>query len=98
MFDFLCAAIRQRKRIHLVYEPGLRLIEPHCFGESANGDLLLRAYQVSGASAGGEHVNWKLFRVDRITSANDAGEVFDGPRPQYNPDDRVMKRRIIARL
>ena len=98
MLDQIEDAIRNRRRMNIWYAPGNRLIEPHTLGRSGDGNLLLRAFQVSGASASGEHHHWKLFRVDRMRSAEDGGDGFDGPRPLYNPDDSAMKGGIIARL
>ncbi len=91
-------AIRDNHRLVINYDPGRRVIEPHVLGRSNHGHLLLRAYQVSGASSSGEHENWKLFRLDHMDSAQDSEEAFSGPRPRYNPDDSAMKGGIIARL
>lgn len=91
-------AIAERRVLSVVYPPGLRLIEPHVLGRSANGDPLLRAYQREGASASGEHEHWKLFRVDRIVSAALTEISFADPRPLYNRDDKAMKGGIIARV
>jgi len=90
--------ITYRRRIEIIYKPRLRLVEPHVFGRSSSGHLLLRGYQLKGASASGEHEHWKLFRVDKITSISITEQTFDGPRPGYNPYDKAMKRSIIARL
>lgn len=87
-----------QKLIDHQYEPGMRLIEPHAVGRTKDGNLVLRAYQVSGASGSGEHNNWKLFRLDKVQAANDAGDEFDGPRSGYNAQDSVMKGGIIACL
>ncbi len=84
-------AINERRLIRLDYEPGQRLIEPHAYGLSSKGDELLRAFQVSGASASGVHHDWKLFRVDRINSLTVLNERFDGPRPEYRRGDSAMK-------
>lgn len=98
MIDLISKAISAKRRLAVTYDPGPRVIEPHCLGYGSSGQLLLRAFQTRGASASGEHVNWKLFRLDRMGSVKDADESFDGPRPEYNPDDRVMKGGIISRL
>jgi len=90
-------AIKERKRIRIFYEPGQRLIEPHAYGRSSKGDLLLRAFQVEGASASGEHHYWKLFRLDRMGSSGPGGN-FETPRPGYKRGDRAMKGGIIAEL
>ena len=91
-------AIKNRQVLRIWYEPGERIIEPHCYGESTDGNELLRAYQTSGASESGEHSDWKLFRVDRIKSITPTSEAFSGPRPEYNPDDSAMRSEIFAHL
>lgn len=55
-------AIQNLKCLIIDYPPGRRVVEPHAFGRSNDGHLLLRAYQTEGASASGEHEHWKLFR------------------------------------
>jgi predicted DNA-binding transcriptional regulator YafY len=98
MLTIIQAAIEGRRVLQINYSPGMRLIEPHCLGRGSGGQLLLRAFQTEGASASGEPENWKLFRLDRMYASNDTGTAFAGPRPEYNPDDPVMTRGIIARL
>lgn len=91
-------AINERRMIELNYDPGYRLVEPHAYGLSSQGNELLRAYQIEGASASGEPRNWKLFRVDRITGFEVLGERFDDSRPGYRPGDSAMKGGILAEL
>jgi predicted DNA-binding transcriptional regulator YafY len=98
MRALIAKAIRAKHRLEINYPPGKRVVEPHVLGRSKDGHVLLRAFQTGGASSSGEPVNWKLFRLDRMGSANDSGEEFAGPRPLYNPDDSAMKGGIIARL
>ena len=59
-------AIIGKTRLHMEYFPGMRLIEPHAYGFSRAGDLLLYAYQVKGASQSGGIPDWRTFRIDRI--------------------------------
>ena len=94
----ITAAINQKQVLRIVYPPGIRLIEPHAFGWSADRNLLLRAYQTEGASASGEHEWWKLFRIDRAESFELSGFSFDGPRPEYRRGDRAMRGGIIVEL
>lgn len=96
--DDIKAAIRGRLRLSIDYDPGERLIEPHALGRSNAGNLLLRAFQIQGASASGEHVNWKLLRLDRIKSLFTTNETFDGPRDGYRRGDSAMKGGIIEEL
>lgn len=91
-------AIRRKAVLQIVYSPGVRLVEPHAYGWSADGNELLRAYQTEGASASGEHEWWKLFRIDRAESIELVGVTFDGPRSQYKRGDSAMKGGIIAQL
>ena len=94
----LTAAIQNRRVIQIVYEPGPRIIEPHALGRSTDGNVLLRAYQVEGASSSGEHEHWKLFRIDKVQCAEPTGGTFAGPREGYKRGDRHMKGGIIAEL
>ncbi len=98
MIDMIMRAIDERKTLTIDYPPGLRTIEPHCLGLSADNKMLLRAYQTDGASASGEHEHWKLLRTDRIRGVPEPGNGFAGPRPLYKPNDKAMKGGIIACL
>lgn len=98
MMDLLKNAIRNRLRLAVNYDPGERVIEPHALGFSSAGDPLLRAYQVSGASASGEHPYWRLFRVDSFGSCEPNGEKFANPRPGYRRGDKAMKGGLIEEL
>ena len=98
MSDAIKRAIEGRQVLEIDYSPGKRYIEPHALGYSADGNLLLRAFQTEGASASGEHRNWKLLRVDRAKSIRPAGTGFQDARPGYRRGDSAMKGGIIAQL
>ena len=98
MLQTLQNAIENRLLVEIDYEPGLRTIEPHALGRGKQGQFLLRAFQVDGASASGETPHWKLFRVDRIRAADSNGASFKGPRPEYRRGDKAMSGGIIAEL
>lgn len=98
MLDLISTAIEERKRLEINYDPGDRVVEPHAVGYGSEGQILLRAFQVSGVSKSGEHENWKLLRVDRLKAANDNGETFPGPREGYKKGDKAMTRGIIREL
>lgn len=98
MLQIITNAIEGRKVLEILYPPGLRCVEPHAVGRSADGNLLVRAFQAGGASASGEHVHWKLFRLDRAGTVEDSGNTFAGPRPGYRRGDKAMKGGIIAQL
>ena len=91
-------AISNRLLLRVWYDPGVRLIEPHAYGYGSSGQLLLRAYQVDGASNSNEHEHWKLFREDRFEWIELEGGNFTEPRDGYKEDDKAMKLGIIAQL
>ena len=90
MNRLLCEAIRNKNLITFNYDGGERTVEPHCYGVSKDGKELLRAYQIAGHSESGNPAGWKLFRLDGLTDLHVSNDTFDRPRPQYNPEDRVM--------
>lgn len=98
MLTIIVNAIASRERLVINYPPGRRIIEPHAVGYSAEGNILVRAYQTEGESASGEPEHWKLFRLDRFERCVSAFENFDGPREGYKENDRAMKGGIIAQL
>lgn len=102
----LSDAIKKRQKVIIYYdgdEPGgrgLREIEPVCFGYSKADNPVLRAWDNSGASHTaykGEQPlpGWRLFRVDKILSFKPTGEVFNEPKPGFNPNGDKGMVRII---
>jgi predicted DNA-binding transcriptional regulator YafY len=98
MLSILIAAIKGRRVVSIWYDPGVRVVEPHALGYGSDGQLLLRAFQVAGASASDQPFHWKLFRLDRIRDAKLNGASFKRPRPEYQRDDCAMTRGIIAQI
>jgi hypothetical protein len=70
----LVAAIRLRLLVHLRYDWGHRVVEPHVYGLTREGHELLRAFQVGGHSESGRRFGWKLFRVDEIENVHLPGD------------------------
>lgn len=98
MNNSILEAINNRLVLAINYPPGRRVIEPHAIGYGTDGQVLVRAFQTSGASASGEPEHWKLLRLDRFLGAALAGGTFSGPRPGYKRGDSAMTRGIIAQL
>jgi hypothetical protein len=91
MNQSIVTAINNRYVLSIFYDGGTRIIEPHCYGISTEGNELLRAFQVNGYSNSGNPIGWKLFRVDNIMSMESTGDTFVSPRPGYNPlGDKAM--------
>lgn len=80
---------------------GIREIEPVCVGYSKAGNLVLRAWDLEGASHTatiGEKPlpGWRLFRVDKIFTYKPTMDTFNEPRPNYNPNgDKSMSSVIL---
>jgi predicted DNA-binding transcriptional regulator YafY len=98
MLPILIAAIEGRRLVSIWYDPGVRVVEPHALGYGSDGQMLLRAFQVAGASGSDQPVHWKLFRLDRIKDAKLNSRVFRKPRPDYQRNDAAMTRGIIAQI
>lgn len=80
---------------------GYRRIEPVCVGYSKAGNLVVRAWDIDGAShtaSIGEKPlpGWRLFRADKIFTYQPTQDTFNEVRPNYNPNgDKSMERVII---
>jgi hypothetical protein len=76
-------------------------IEPVCIGYSKAGNLVVRAWDVDGASHTatiGEKPlpGWRLFRADKIFTYQPTTDTFSQVRPNYNPNgDKSMERVIL---
>lgn len=86
----LCSAIHQKLLLAFSYG-GSRVAEPYCYGFSAAGKELLRAYQVAGYSESGNPQGWKLFHVEKMMNLHVSDISFAGTRPEYNPQDPAME-------
>ena len=105
--DAVQDAIKKRQVVIIYYdgdEPGgrgLRQIEPVCLGRSKRNNLVLRAWDEEGASHRGylgtrPMPGWRLFKLEKIMSFKPTGEIFDTPKPNYNPNgDKSMISVII---
>lgn len=105
--DQIMNAIKDRRVCVINYkgdEPGgtgLRVIEPVAYGLSKKGNPVVRAWDREGAShkayLGKKPLpSWRFFRVDKMEFIRPTQEIFDTPRPGYNPTgDRSMERMII---
>ena len=105
--DQIIDAIKNRTVCAIYYdgdEPGgrgLRVIEPVAYGLTKKGNPVVRAWDKEGAS----HTSylgkkplpgWRFFRVDKMQFIRPTQEIFDTPRPNYNPNgDRSMERVFI---
>jgi predicted DNA-binding transcriptional regulator YafY len=100
-------SIRKRIVVTIYYDgdipggKGYRRIEPVCVGYSKAGNLVVRAWDIDGASHTatiGEKPlpGWRLFRADKIFTYQPTTDTFNQVRPNYNPNgDKSMERVIL---
>ena len=100
-------SIKQKKVIIIYYDgednggKGYRTIEPVCLGVSKRGNMVLRAWEIEGASwsdrnEGNYLPGWRFFRLDKIFTYKPTMDNFTEMRPNYNPNgDKSMTRVII---
>ena len=62
--------------VRFLYHGGVREVEPYVYGRDADGNELLRGFQVRGASRSGEAAGWKMFHVEDMTSVAVTFEAF----------------------
>ena len=95
--EILISAIQLHHAVTLQYHGYSRTVEPHCYGQAADGSEKLRCWQVSGGSESGERHGWKLLNVNEIHSASMSESTFSSARPGYKRGDTAMQR-IYAQL
>ena len=106
-FDDLQKAIKNLDVITITYdgdEPGgkgYRTVYPVCLGRSKSGNLVLRAYDIEGASHRASLglkplPSWRMFRIDKTFTFNRNGEKFSELPADYNPNgDKSMTQVYI---
>jgi len=105
--NIIVDSIKNKNIVNLYYQgknpggSGQRKVEPVCLGYNKRNRLVLRIWDITGAShtdfTGKQPLpGWRLLRVDRIGSYGPTDEIFNQARPKYNPNgDRSMTRVII---
>lgn len=88
--DELGRAIRRRAVVAFYYDGGLRLVEPHVYGQSRDGRWLMRGFQTHGFSRSGQRTGWKLFRVGKMDGVRQVGVTFGQPRPRFSRTDPAI--------
>ena len=103
----MTSSIKKRNLVTIYYNgndnggKGYRTIEPVCLGFSKKDNMVLRAWEVEGASYSAKNKGnflpgWRLFRLDKIFTYRPTLDNFYTMRPKYNPNgDRSMERVFI---
>ena len=99
----IISAINNRNVCTIYYEgdtisnPGYREIEPYVYVLSKRENPVIRAYQLEGKTDTPENMpGWRMFRVDRMVDFVNSGDIFNEPKPLYNPSGDKDMTRIYA--
>jgi hypothetical protein len=85
-------AVATSRRLELRYDGYTRVVEVHACGYTAEGNAVMRVWQVRGGSTSGERTGWKLLRLDEARALDLLDEVSKAPRPGYRRGDGAMAR------
>lgn len=67
-----------------------RIVEPHVYGETKDGDEKLRAYQVGGQSETRNIPCWGLYRIQEMENLIVLPDSFTGTEPDYSRGDKAL--------
>ena len=90
--QLILESIRTRRRLRLLYNARVRIVEPQCYGIGTKGTELLRVHQLQGGDQ-----REPLFDVSKIKDLVMLDETFTKPGPNYKKGDSAMKT-IFAQL
>lgn len=94
----ICGAIRDRRLVSFQYEGLPRIVIPCALGQhKSTGNLLLRAYQVQGATESGSLPLWRLYVFSGVSGLMILDEAFDEVPVGYKRGDRAF-RSILCQL
>jgi hypothetical protein len=92
----ICEAIRGRRLLMFAYKDLVRVVEPHVYGLTSEGNELLNGWMRPGYSRTSPEGGWRNWRVDEISHLTLLPDGFDGPRPDYNPHDARMHEVVCS--
>ena len=88
-------ALEKKLCLELSYDGYARLVEVHAIGQTTAGNVVMRAWQVSGGSVSNEPTGWKLLRLDEAKAIAISETGSEAPRPGYKRGDRSIKNIYI---
>jgi hypothetical protein len=83
IIDLINKAIENKNIITFVYNSYDRTVEPHHYGV-LNNKHQLQAYQIEGASKGGNPIGWKNFKLEKIKKLSLSSLTFE-VRSDHHP-------------
>ena len=92
MNPVIISAISDKQCLSFSYDGHQRIVEPHAYGITKNGNEILRAYQVQGGHVSYHSKNWHIFSLSKIKYLALSGMNFSGARQGYKRGDGAMSR------
>ena len=92
-----CQALKAGKCLQVSYDGFMRIVEVHAVGFTAEGNAVMRVWQVSGGSSSNEPVGWKLLTLAEARASAIASEASAAPRRGYRRGDPAMSR-IVCQI
>jgi hypothetical protein len=87
-------ALSKNQLLSFHYDEQLRVVEPHSFGITKDGNLAVRCFQVSGESSQ-PLPGWRMFRLDKFEHARALATPSGAPRPDFKPNDKHLKHILL---
>ena len=81
--ELLVRAVLERRLLHFSYQGHARVVEPHAYGVSSAGEVVLHGYQTAGGSASEPPPGWRTFTVAEMSEIVAAEAGFSRPRKSY---------------
>jgi hypothetical protein len=69
-------ALEWQELLAFEYKDRDRVVAPFVFGVSAEGNALMRGYQLEGSSRSGKGAGWRVFQVRELSMLDLYGEFF----------------------
>ncbi len=85
-----CDALAAKKRLEIRYDGLSRVVEVHAVGTTAEGNPVMRAWQVRGGSKSGKTSGWKLLSLEKTWAYAILDESSDAPRTGYKRGDKAI--------
>ncbi len=79
-------AIEERRMVNFSYGGFARVLEPHAYGVSMTGEVVLHGYQTAGGSSSVPPPGWRTFTVSGISDLVVTERRFAKPRADYSAE------------
>lgn len=75
-----------------------RVVEPHAYALQRDGSEILWCFQISGGSASGNPIGWKVFRLSKLRSLRPLQQTFGRARRGWKRYRQRALRRVYCEI